>query len=65
MIAQDSRLWNFVSLRPEISGLHVDKVEHLLNVIPTKFGANLKYLELPTELVTPQVKKTLNFEGYH
>ena len=23
MIAQDSRLWGFVSLRPEISGLHI------------------------------------------
>ncbi|XP_040570921.1 uncharacterized protein FipoQ [Lepeophtheirus salmonis] len=59
MIAQDSRLWNFVSLRPEISGLHVDRVDNLINIIPTKFGANLKYLELPTELVTPQVLEML------
>ena len=55
MISKDSRLWGFVSLRPEISKLYVTKVDHLLQVIPTKFGANLRYLELPNDLVTPTV----------
>ena len=55
MISKDSRLWCFVSLRPEISGLYVTKVDHLLHVIPTKFGANLRYLELSNDLVTPTV----------
>ena len=55
MISKDSRLWSFVSLRPEISGLYVTKVEHLLQVIPTKFGSNLRYLELSNDLVTPTV----------
>ena len=30
MIAQDSRLWGFVSLRPEISGLHIQSQGALL-----------------------------------
>ena len=57
MISQDTRLWGFVSLRPEISGLHIDRPETLTNsIMPTKFaGPNLRYLELPAELITPQV----------
>jgi hypothetical protein len=57
MISQDPRLWVFVSLRPEISGLHVDRVDHLLKLIATKFQ-NLRYLEISTELITPQVSRT-------
>ncbi len=56
MISQDSRLWAFVSLRPDISGLHVEREDHMLQLIPTKFGANLRYLELQAELVTPNVR---------
>lgn len=59
MISQDSRLWGFVSLRPEISGLHVDRVDHMLQLIPTKFAASLRYLELNTDLITPQVLQDL------
>lgn len=59
MISQDSRLWGFVSLRPEISGLHVDREDHILHLIPTKFGANLRYLEMNAELVTPNVLQDL------
>ena len=55
MISQDPRLWAFVSLRPEISGLHVDRVETLVRLIGTKFK-ELRYLEITTELITPQVR---------
>jgi hypothetical protein len=33
MIAYDSRLWKSVSLRPEMSGLHVSSLEALLALI--------------------------------
>ena len=58
MVAQDTKLWSFVSLRPEISGLHIDRADTLTNqIMPTKFaGGNLRYLELPAELITPQVR---------
>ena len=55
LISQDSRLWGFVSLRPEISGLHVQNEGHMLQLISTKFGNNLRYLELNAEMVTPNV----------
>jgi hypothetical protein len=48
------RLWTFVSLRPEISGLHVDRQDTMLKLIPTRFP-NLRYLELEAELITPMV----------
>ena len=54
MISQDPKLWAFCSLRPEISGLHVDKVDTLIKLINTKF-ASLRYLEILTDLVTPHV----------
>ena len=54
MIAQDSRLWTFVSLRPEVSGLHMERQDTLLPLIPTKFK-DLRYLELATDLITPFV----------
>jgi len=61
MISRDTQLWGFVSLRPEISGLHIDRPETLTNsIMPTKFaGPNLRYLELPAELITPQVLQDL------
>merc|ERR1719264_365462 len=58
MLAQDPRLWTFVSLRPEVSGLHVDRQDTMLRLIPTKFP-NLRYLELATELITPMVLQDL------
>lgn len=58
MIAQDPRLWVFVSLRPDISGLHVERAETLTKLIPTKFK-ELKYLEITTELITPHVLQDL------
>ena len=33
LLAYDSRLWNFVSLRPEVSGLHVSNIDHLVHLI--------------------------------
>ena len=58
MVSQDTRLWGFVSLRADISGLHVDRADTLTNnIIPTKFaGGNLRYLELPAELINQQVR---------
>ena len=63
MVAQDTKLWSFVSLRPEISGLHIDRADTLTNqIMPTKFaGGNLRYLELPAELITPQVRFLILF----
>lgn len=51
-IASDSRLWSQVSLRPEISGLHVTNADLLADVIGQRFGSSLKYIELPIELIT-------------
>ncbi|XP_033220639.1 F-box/LRR-repeat protein 7 isoform X5 [Belonocnema kinseyi] len=54
-IAYDTRLWKYVSLRPEISGLHVGSLENLLQLISTRFGSSLRYIELPIELITHTV----------
>ncbi|KZC10978.1 F-box/LRR-repeat protein 2 [Dufourea novaeangliae] len=54
-IAYDTRLWKHVSLRPEISGLHVSSLDNLLHLISTRFGASLRYIELPIELITHTV----------
>ncbi|RWS30711.1 F-box/LRR-repeat protein 20-like protein [Leptotrombidium deliense] len=55
MMSCDSRLWTHVSLRPEISGLHVTSMESLLALISIRFGPSLKYIELPMELITHTV----------
>ena len=52
MIAQDSRLWGFVSLRPELFGIQIHNVDMLLKLIQNRFAANLRYLELPCGLIT-------------
>ena len=36
MMAQDSRLWAMVSLRPEISGLMIPNIDMLLKLIQVK-----------------------------
>lgn len=51
-IATDSHLWSSVSLRPEISSLHVTNADLLVNIIGSRFGSSLKYIELPIELIT-------------
>lgn len=51
-IASDSRLWTHVSLRPEISGLHVTNTDLLVDIIGQRFSSSLKYIELPIELIT-------------
>ncbi|KAI7693027.1 F-box/LRR-repeat protein 7 [Sarcoptes scabiei] len=53
MIACDSRLWTHVSLRPEVSGLHVSSLETLLALISMR--PSLRYIELPIELITHTV----------
>lgn len=55
MIAYDTKLWKNVSLRPEISGLHVGSLESLLALISIRFGHTLRYIELPIELITHTV----------
>lgn len=55
VIAYDTRLWRDVSLRPEISGLHVGSLEFLLGLISIRFGPSLRYIELPIELITHTV----------
>uniref|UniRef100_A0A0A9WVT6 F-box/LRR-repeat protein 2 n=1 Tax=Lygus hesperus TaxID=30085 RepID=A0A0A9WVT6_LYGHE len=54
-IAYDTRLWKDVSLRPEISGLHVGSLESLLALISIRFGPSLRYIELSIELLTHTV----------
>ncbi|CAO1433978.1 unnamed protein product [Diamesa serratosioi] len=54
-IAYDTKLWKNVSLRPEISGLHVNSLESLLALISVRFGPSLRYIELPIELITHNV----------
>ncbi|XP_071554152.1 uncharacterized protein [Temnothorax nylanderi] len=54
-IAYDTRLWKHVSLRPEVSGLHVSSLENLLHLISVRFGPSLRYIELPIELITHTV----------
>lgn len=60
LLAYDSRLWNCVSLRPEYSGLHVYSQEALVALINMRFGATLKYIELPSELITAPVLHELS-----
>jgi len=59
MVAQDSRLWGFVSLRPEISGLYIPNQDMLLKLIANRFSSNLRYLELPCDLITREVLQEL------
>ncbi|XP_055698787.1 F-box/LRR-repeat protein 2 isoform X1 [Phlebotomus papatasi] len=54
-VAYDTRLWKNVSLRPEVSGLHVGSLESLLGLISVRFGPSLRYIELPIELITHTV----------
>ncbi|XP_044011762.1 F-box/LRR-repeat protein 2 isoform X2 [Aphidius gifuensis] len=54
-IAYDTKLWNYVSLRPEVSGLHVNSLEMLLQLISVRFASSLRYIELPIELITHTV----------
>ena len=54
-IAYDTRLWTKVSLRPEYSGLHVYSPEVLQALIGIRFGATLKYIEVPSDLITAPV----------
>ncbi|XP_074640921.1 F-box/LRR-repeat protein 4-like isoform X2 [Tubulanus polymorphus] len=55
LIAYDSRLWQSVSLRPEFSGLYVNNIEALLALIGIRFGSTLRYIELPSDLVTAPI----------
>lgn len=41
MMAYDSRLWKSVSLRPEVSGLHVGSLEALLALIRSGFFSKM------------------------
>ncbi|KOB70948.1 Uncharacterized protein OBRU01_05730 [Operophtera brumata] len=63
LVAYDTRLWTHVSLRPEISGLHVGSLESLLALISIRFGPSLRYIELPIELITHTgfMRKIYNF----
>lgn len=54
-VASDSRLWSHVSLRPEVSGLHVTNADLLVNIIGLRFNGSLKHIELPIELITHSI----------
>ncbi|XP_071044404.1 F-box/LRR-repeat protein 7 [Parasteatoda tepidariorum] len=62
MISSDSRLWTHVSLRPDVSGLHVTNIETLLALIAVRFGPSLRYIELPIELITHTVLQELAYK---
>jgi len=51
----ETTLWAAVSLRPEVSGLHVHNIDLLMYLISQRFGASLRYIELPMELITHPV----------
>lgn len=53
--ASNSRLWSHVSLRPDVSGLHVTNTDLLVHVIGQRFSSSLTYIELPIELITHTV----------
>lgn len=55
LLAYDSRLWTHVSLRPEFSGLHVYSPEVLQALIGIRFGSTLRYIEIPSDLITAPV----------
>ncbi|XP_059173920.1 F-box/LRR-repeat protein 2-like isoform X2 [Physella acuta] len=55
LLAYDSRLWTKVSLRPEFSGLHVYSPEVLQALIGIRFGSTLRYIEIPSDLITAPV----------
>lgn len=54
-MAYNTQLWKNVSLRPEVSGLHVGSLDMLLSLVSIRFGASLRYIELPIELITHTV----------
>ncbi|XP_037945795.1 F-box/LRR-repeat protein fbxl-1 isoform X2 [Teleopsis dalmanni] len=59
-IAYRTELWKNVSLRPEVSGLHVGSLESLLALVSVRFGPTLRYIELPIELITHTVLHELS-----
>lgn len=59
-VAYNTQLWRNVSLRPEVSGLHVGSLESLLQLIAVRFGPSLRYIELPIELITHTVLHELS-----
>lgn len=59
-IAYNTQLWRNVSLRPEVSGLHVGSLDMLLSLVSQRFGASLRYIELPIELITHTVLHELS-----
>ncbi|GAU92075.1 hypothetical protein RvY_04208-2 [Ramazzottius varieornatus] len=55
-LAYDNRLWSSVSLRPEYGGLvAAPPPDTAVHLIASRFGAQLKCIELPIELITAQV----------
>ncbi|XP_045608130.1 F-box/LRR-repeat protein 2 isoform X2 [Procambarus clarkii] len=54
-LAYNTNLWSTVSLRPECNGLYVNSIEALLYLISARFGASLRYLEMPMDLITHPV----------
>jgi hypothetical protein len=59
-VAYDPQLWATVSLRPEYSGLHVTSKEQLMHLISVRFGKCLRYLEVPIDMVDPEVLHDLS-----
>jgi hypothetical protein len=49
-MSQDSRLWTFVSLRPEISGLTIPSIDFLVQLI------HHRYETFTTAEISPQVR---------
>lgn len=60
LLAYNNQLWKVVCLRPEYNGLHVNSFDNLMALINVRFGATLRYIELPCELVTPPILHELS-----
>lgn len=63
MVALDPQLWQTVNLRPDFNGIQISHVDTLLHLISQRFGASLRYLELPCDLITIPVLEALANEA--
>jgi hypothetical protein len=54
-ISSDSRLWQVVSCRPNYDGLQVSQLDTFVGLIGHRFGPSLRYIELPTDMVSVPV----------
>ncbi|XP_045103463.1 F-box/LRR-repeat protein 2-like isoform X2 [Portunus trituberculatus] len=54
-ISYNTQLWDSVSFRPDRQGLCVSSIDTLLYLIGARFGASLRHLEMPMDVITHPV----------